>query len=272
MDPDELSKAINKYTNHKSYIYGHNNENKILLTQKYDILHLHNRIWHFENANKKIIQYHSEPKMVDLIDDNSIDRKLVISQYQATLNEFKDCHVVRNVIDFKTPLYNMVDIDRIRIGFSPSRIKKLTNWHDKGYVRTVKTLKKLRKHKKNVEIDIITGVSLKECIQRKARCNILIDEVVTTSFHRSGLEGLALGKATICYVGDAVEKTLFKVTGSNVNPFINVSIDNLYDELLKLVNGGIMHLISMGRNSRAWMEAYWEPRAIVEEFIKIYKS
>lgn len=267
--PDELSKAINKYSEHESFVYGHGNGDNTLLQNKYDILHMHNRNWNFDNAKKRVIQYHSEPSFVDL--NISADEHMVISQYHATLPEFKKCKIIRNVIDFNNDMYNANPINKIRIGFSPSRLKKATYWHDKGYDQTIAVLNKL-KNEHNVEIDIITDVPLDQCIKRKSNCNIIIDEVVTPSFHRSGLEGLALGKVTICSMSNDVIDVLTKASGSTINPFINIDINNLYIEILRLLEGGIDYITEQGKASREWMEQYWSPQQIINEFISIYQS
>lgn len=270
--PDELCKAINKYTDHTSIMSGRGHRPHP--PTKCDIVHCHNKIANpIYTRNKKIVlQYHSEPFQVHL--KTSVNNKLVIAQYHATLPEYKNCKIVRNIIDFNNDLYKPIRIDnKIKIGFSPSRIEKLGKWHDKGYYQTFDILNKLQNKYNNVEVDIIRNVSLDECIMRKSMCNIIIDECVTKSYHRSGLEGLALGKMTICSIGSDVNKILNNSAHTNNNPFINIWIDSLEKELTKLIESNNIELIlKTGEDSRKWMEKYWNPVKIVNEFIKIYES
>ena len=148
-----------------------------------------------------------------------------------------------------------------------------SQWHDKGYSVTLTVLTKIKKiYGTDVEIDIITGVPLDQCIARKSNCNIIIDECVTASYHRSGLEGLALGKMTICSLSPEVEKVLLTSSGATDSPFINVWSNDLEIELCKIIDSGIESILSKGDASRAWMNSHWHTQTIVEEFTKIYDT
>ena len=136
--PDELANAINKYTNHYCYVSD--------MPQKgYNILHYHN-VYIPANHKYKIIQYHSEPTRVTRSHHFERTHKglefptkeLVISQYQATLPEYKGCHIVQNVIDFMSELYTprYTNTTPIRIGYSPSTYTRINKYFDKGYDKT----------------------------------------------------------------------------------------------------------------------------------------
>lgn len=269
--PIELSKAINKFNKkYKCIPIGFNSKTPI--PNSCSILHAHNTLPKNKINSKKILQYHSEPFQVDL--KSKVDARLVISQYHATLKEYSSCKIVRNIIDFTDPQYTPIKIDSIiRIGFSPSRTNKFGKWHDKGYPETILILNNIKKkYGKFVEIDIITDVPLSECIYRKSRCNIIIDECVTASYHRSGLEGLALGKMTICSLSPEVEKVLINSSKSNTIPFINIWKNDLELELCKIIDSDISNILQIGESSRDWMNTYWHPTSIVNEFIKIYDA
>ena len=270
--PDELCKAINKYSEHKSVMVGLNARSTP--PANCDILHCHNKVMarRHRSGKKTIVQYHSEPFQVDL--KTPVNRRLVIAHYHATLPQYKKFRLVRNIIDFNNDLYTPIAIDdKIRIGFSPSRKKKLGAWHDKGYDKTVQILNRIKSRFPNVEIDIIMGVPLEECIKRKSRCNIIIDECVTKSYHRSGLEGLALGKLTICSLDTSVANIMKKVSGSQDQPFVNIWINDLEKRLIALIESNDMnYILKKGEASRKWMEKYWSPQVIVEDFIKIYEK
>ena len=269
--PDNIANVINKHTEHKSLVYCGD------IVVDADIVHFHNCI---KNPKGKlsILQFHSEPKslMKKFMKNPFIKKQLVISQYHATLPEYSHCTIVRNPIDFIDNIgYNLVTVDdKIRIGYSPSTIIKHSVWADKGYNETLRILNLiLEAYPNKVELDIIIGVKLGECIRRKSLCNIIIDECVTTSFHRSGLEGLALGKMTICSVGDAVIKVMKKASGSNTVPFENVSIEELEMFLRHLIEKrNINFILRRGKENRTWMEKYWHPKVIANEYIKIYKE
>ena len=54
--------------------------------------------------------------------------------------------------------------------------------------------------------------------------------------------------------------------------FHNIWIDNLEDFLNKTIEKGREYIIEEGKKSREWMEKYWHPQDITNEFIDIYKN
>lgn len=266
--PEAVSDVINKYTDHNSYVVGYGHPNKKLIP-KTDIVHQHNL--DLIQYEKKIIQYHSEPFRVNL---NVNIPKLVIAQYHATLPEYDNCQIVRNPIDiYDLKFLPKYQSNKIRIGYSPSTLKPASIWADKGYVETKIILESIKKRFGDlVEIDIITNVSLDECLKRKSICNIFIDEVKTPSYHRSGLEALAMGIVTICSIGEQVEEVLLKSSGATHSPFVNVNHTQLEDKLIKLIEDGINELLVAGYKNRIWMEKFWSPSDIANEYIEIYKG
>lgn len=259
--PDELSKAINKYSSkYTSEMYSKHN------SRVADLIHCHNKF--LKDSRSKVLQYHSEPFQCDVNLQSNLSR-LVISQYHATLPEYKSCSIVRNVIDIYSDLYKYKEIGKIRIGYSPSIKHSYGKWHDKGYEKTVKILNRV-KRKHNVEVDIIHGVSLNECIKRKSMCSIIIDECVTDSYHRSGLEGLSLGKYTICSMSDSVSGVFLRSANAETNPFNNVYINDLESHFDLVLGYGIEYINQIGYNSKRWMESHWNPSTIVKEYEKIY--
>lgn len=264
--PDELSKAINKYSDHYSELYS-NSTSRLDL---FDVLCCHNRV--IDIPIPGCMLYHSEPMMVDLY--SPYKTKMVVAQYQATLNEFKNCLPVRNVIDWKNnnlyePTY---PTEKIRIAYAPTQLAKIGKWHDKGYVETKKILDNIQKIFSDVEVDIIKGVPLKECLERKKLANIVIDECKTGSYHRSGLEGLSQGKLTICYLSTKVEKMMKNVSGADTLPFHNIPISTLETRLIEIIESGVNKINEEGMRSRKWIETYWKPEDIVQEFINIYEQ
>jgi len=262
--PDELTKAINKYsTKYTAQVGGDMGE-----AEKCDIIHFHNK--YKKTDRPAIIQYHSEPQRVDLTPPC---KRYVINQYHATLPEYKDCGIVRNVIDFNQDMYKFKPIsDKLRVGFSPSHQHQGMEWHNKGVQSTVPVLKELKqKYPDKFDYDLIMNVSLSECIRRKSNCNIIIDELATPSFHRSGLEGLALGKVTLCSLSDEIHNLAGKppfcdptlITGG-LRQYLTHILDD-YDNMIDIIN-------DMGFSNRLWMKDNWSPEIIVQEFESIYDS
>jgi len=284
--PDALVRAINRYgEKYKATLiscnetkYGESDQSiqspdvpisTNLDFSQFDLVHFNNHAIH--TTKPHLIQFHSVPNFTDY---QFQGMRLVIAQFHATLPEYSDCRIVRNILDLEDPVYTVPrDPAKIRIGFSPSTIVPrgtVNNYSNKGYYETVDILRGLQAKCPYVEVDIIKDVGIAECLQRKSQCNIQIDECVTKSYHRCALEGLAFGALTICSLGDDVAAVLRRATGSDTIPFLNVQLVELPVFLKNLVARGPEHINSVGVESRKWMLKYWDPRSIVAEFEAIY--
>ena len=267
--PDELMYSLKKYFGIDGFV-----TSDMDAFNKADIIHFHNRYRESDLRKKELIQFHSEP---ELTDHSSNLTSLVVAQYQATLPQYSRSQIVRNVINFDRPEYGMKNHrknKKLRVGFSPSKLSfdGFSSWNNKGYLEKLGIFNALLAKCKNIEFDVIHSVSLGECLKRKSECDIIIDECMTPSYHRSGLEGLALGKITICSLGDDVCDVLKKASGSHEVPFLNIGINKLKDTLFQLSELSKSEIMSAGEKNRDWMESHWHPREISREYVNIYQS
>ena len=279
--PDALVECINLYSKkYRALLIADSNEylkdDNIPITDrseinKCDLLHCHNRkLFYFPIADDKpkLIQYHSHPLLCDI---DFWGFKCVVAQFQCLLPEYKSFHRVRNIINLDNHIYFPDGgYDAVRIGYSPTCTANATgSVEDKGYTQTCEILNVI-KNQFSIEIDIITGVSLEECIRRKNKCHILIDECVTNSYHRCSLEALALGKVAVCSLDDSIRFVITQVTGGNDMPIDNIYINQLQSHLISLIKTPLHELIKRGKMNRLWMEQYWNPKNIVHEFERLY--
>ena len=286
--PDEIVKCINKYSKKYNAVLVSPNESAMapedqsttsdlvpVVTKaelaNYDLVHFHNKF--IPTAKPKLMQYHSIPAFTHT---NFPGPKAVIAQFHALLLEYKNCMLVRNIVDINDDLFVKNSPSRnpgeIRIGFSPSTVlpKGDRSVASKGYYETVDILNKLRNMHPRVSVDVIRDVHLRDCMARKSYCNILIDECVTSSYHRCALEALALGSVSICSLSQEISKLFQKVSGSPTVPFENVFIEKLLDRLVELVRSGADTINVKGKKNKEWMRQYWNPETIVNEFENIY--
>lgn len=181
----------------------------------------------------------------------------VVAQYQTRL--YPGCHAVPNLVPLKHELYQPGDKpERALIAYSPSN-RIGTGWDDKGYDATVAALAGV-----DADVDIIERVPLAECLKRKARAHIVIDECATGSYHRSSLEALALGCVVVNNCDWQCDDNIRRMTGGAGNPFEVVGLDGLEAKLAELVALGPEKLTRMGARNRVWMEAAWNPAELIE--------
>ena len=292
--PDDLNSNIKqyaiKYPNSNittSLIYEPNPQesyNKVVRSLhlgKLNILHFHNLSYNIDPRLyevykiKQIIQYHSEPIGNKAMLSSPIRNKFVIAQYHMTLLEYQNCKVVRNLIDLTRPAYSYeysIKDDVIRVGFSPSVLDRRNHYYDKGAQETYNIFQMLKqKYPTKFDFDLIHNVEYNECLMRKAKCDIIIDECKTGSYHRSGLEGLALGKVTICKLSDELVNKFKEIYGYEI-PFINVDITKLMSTLETLINIPKSELFEKGKSNKEWFIKNWSEEKVVEEFLEAYQN
>ena len=180
----------------------------------------------------------------------------VIAEYQPRL--YPGCAVVPNLVPLKHPWFQPGEKpqDHIRIAYSPSN-KILTGWDSKGYGETSEALYAVQAE--DVDIDIIMGVPLEECLRRKSTAHIVIDECVTGSYHGNSIQGLALGCVMINGCDFMTEQRLHQVTGGCGSPFVVCTVSDLVGVLQHLIVWGPKRLAELGRQSREWIEGALDP-------------
>ena len=213
--------------------------------------------------------YHSQPGRVDRTLEWLGAPVAVLGQYQPRLYGGQ-YPLVAGLIPLDEPDYQPATRNqpKVRIAYAPSQLsacfdrKASAFWDNKGYQVTVTILARLAK-RADVEVDVITGCTLKECLRRKRQAHIVIDECVTGSYHRSSLEGLALG-AVVVNAADRLSLDAAKhCSGGAASPFVISRLDGLLCKLTELAEAGPAELIRRGLNNRRWMQQCWLPAELI---------
>lgn len=226
--------------------------------------------------------YHSHPESCDPSVAQAGFPHFCVAQYQALL--WTKATPMRNVIRFDRDDWPRRDTERaaerkndgkIWVGYAPTFRQTQKDqkpgssvWHhSKGYDVTMPILEKLdAAYPGLVEVMIFEGIRYDSCIKGKALCDILVDEVVTGSYHRNTLEGLALGVPTVCNVSPEVHGVLVRAAGANDFPVVHATIENLEERLRWLIEMKPADRLKMGNASHDWMVRHWHPRDIAREF------
>ncbi len=270
--PDAIVNCLNKYSTEYEAVLIDTRVNEYKGDfSEFDIVHFHNK-YKVSDHLRQCIQYHSPP-YPSYVDLSYPHKKLVVAQFQCLLSQYAGSQLVRNIIDIEQPVYEYKKIDKIKIGFAPTCkiAAEGGNPEAKGYYHTPPVLEKL-KQKYGIEYDVIIDVPLAECLQRKSECSIIIDECVTNSYHRNALEGLAMGKLTICSMDSDVERVFKQVSGSDINPLENVWIEELEKFLENIIKSGYNLIHENGIRNYSWFRKFWHPCDIILEYTKIYDN
>lgn len=150
---------------------------------------------------------------------------------------------------------------RGRVAFAPSTWRKAPN--DKG-------AKFVRDALAHVDLDVISGVQFDECMERKSRAWVGIDEVATPMYHKSGLEFLSLGVACVERIGEEAEAQLKDVTGASSVPFVRATSETLASVVDALL-ADERAAREIGEASRRWMWRHYHPSTIVKRYVEFYE-
>lgn len=246
-----------------------------------DILHCHNYLTdlylfrlfpHLKKYLKTkivIFQVHSPRVSLKHVEKDlkhkDVAKRLVVAQYQV--RQYPEATPVPNAIPVDdesfTPLHR-INCPPI-ITYSPSNTS-LRDWNNKGYPETISALKRLTHP---YGIDIITNTPNVECLERKRRADIAIDEIVTGSYHLNTLEALSMGLVAICGMDDLCKAALCGYTGTDHHPIVIANPQNLSLVLDGYLNDKDM-LIEKQRESRDFMKLHWSEKRLNEFFTRIY--
>ena len=266
----------------------------LTLLEKADLLHLHNfvgldcdkftpidfqALWdkdmpmvrHFHSTPESICYYMkiSEQKLFECPIP-----KLVISQYPERF--YAQAKVVPNIVT-QFPVSDIKSRDTIRIGYSPSnfRTAREKRWDTKGYHETKKLLtdfaSKANRQGLNIELDIMERVAFDECLRRKAECDIVIDDLVTGSYHMSALEGLASGTIVLTFADNRVIAETMKLTQGQFPPIINTKLEELQNVLFHLAKNRAL-ISHIKQATYDCMQTYWQPKERAQQFVVIYQQ
>ena len=225
-------------------------------------------------------QWHSAPVHFAGNDPTAIDRvvndlmpQLVIAQYPERY--YPRARVVPNLVPLDDPLLAHAPGRReevLHIAWSPSVRDSAwaLRWGSKGYPETLRLLQRLSIEKR-CTVDVIENVPRDECLRRKADANLVLDELVTGSYHLSGLEGLAQGKPVLSWLDERTQVVIREITGANFLPWVNVHLEDAENVLcLLLADPDLCEAI--GAESRIWMERWYNDRVLVQHYVQAYRD
>lgn len=272
-------------------IFDENKEQCIDLIQRADIIHFHNYLTLdsttfeyinfkklFSNGKSFIRQIHSEPSALSKVMGLPVKEivsydlpTLVIAQYPERF--FPNAYVVRNNLPINDQEYSPT-LDKFRwdIFFSPT--KRISAWDDrwntKGAPETYQLMRKLVRQT-GCTSKLVTNQPLDTVLRQKKHAYIILDDMVTGSYHLSGLEGLSMAKPTLAYLDERIQYVMSEVSGSKSLPFINTVLENS-ETVIKYLLDNREEGYAIGQAGRKWLERYWSEDEICNEFFDIYKS
>lgn len=255
-----------------------------------DVIHLHQPIDFAESfgedlsprfrGRKVIRQFHSAPSLWAKHDRERLRRivdeplpQLVIAQGPERF--YPRARVVPNIVPIRDPRYlpqPEADDGPPIVVYSPSGGASAwkTRWETKGAPQTLALLRRLERAGL-CRVETIMNTPHDACLRLKQRAAIVVDECVTGNYHLSGLEALSHGKPTLGHLDARVQQQLRTLTGAVELPWVDVRLEEAAPVLRALLADRRLRE-QIGAASRAWMETYYDDRALVEHYCRAYRD
>lgn len=136
----------------------------------------------------------------------------------------------------------------------------------KGTEFILKACEELLEEGLNFELKLITGMAHEEAVSWYRRSDILVDQLHIGAYGVLAMEGMALGKAVMCYL----REDLFKPVYGDM-PIVNCNPDNFKDQLRTLVKDFEMRR-DYGLRARAFVEEHHDVNKAAPLLKSVYED
>lgn len=255
-----------------------------------DVIHLHNYLDYdskafaridfraLAQAGKRVVrQFHSAPSLVAEVMGITPEKLLAqeipclaIAQYPERL--YPKAMIVPNFVPETEDAYlPSSKTPRWDIFYSPT--KDFSAWADrwstKGMPEASAVIEAVGRRTRTAT-RIVTGLPLAQALEEKRASRIVVDDLVTGSYHLTGLEGLAQGKCVLSYLDERSLMLLRRFSGSDTHPFVNVRLEDAGEVLEHLVAQPELTR-ELGVQGRRWLAEYWAEERMIRHYEHVYE-
>jgi hypothetical protein len=255
-----------------------------------DVIHLHNYLDYDSKAfgridfralaqsGKRVVrQFHSAPSLVAEVMGFTPEKLLAqdipclaIAQYPERL--YPKAMVVPNFVPETEEAYlPSSKAPRWDIFYSPT--KDFSAWADrwstKGMPEASSVIEGVGRRTR-AATRIVTGLPLAQALEEKRASRIVVDDLVTGSYHLTGLEGLAQGKCVLSYLDERSLMLMRRFSGSDTHPFVNVRLEDA-GEVLEYLVGEPELTRELGVQGRRWLAEYWAEERMIRHYERVYE-
>jgi hypothetical protein len=300
--PVRLVQALQRHTPHEArlvdlerwgqfdhdVVFAEQPELALELAERADVLHLHNYLdlesqdfapidfGALARRGKLVLrQFHSSPDTVAARLGGDL-RRVLDSQLPALVvghnaeRYYPRARVVPNLVPQDDPLYRPSNVPGSGVFFGPSERAGAWEhrWNTKGLPEVSAVLGRVQR-RTGCAVRVVTGRPLSEVMDAKRQALVVVDDVVTGSYHLAGLEGLSVGRPVLAFLDARTERVLRELSGAEV-PFLSVTLERAEEALVSLVSDPD-RAEALGRDARAWVERHWRDRDLVAHYVEAYE-
>lgn len=146
-----------------------------------------------------------------------------------------------------------------------------TNRIGKGTGAVVDAVERLRAEGVPFEFRLLEGYTHDEARKLYAEADLLIDQLVYGWFGALSVELMAMGKPVVCYIRESDARYVPAEMRSKL-PIINADQYSIYETLKNVLLRGRGELARLGRQSRAFVERWFDPLVVAETTKAAYEK
>lgn len=255
-----------------------------------DIIHLHNYLdldtpkfapldfRELRAAGKRIVrQFHTEPgfvsSMMGITPAELLAQDipaLVIAQHPERL--YRSGYVVPNFIPEAQEAYTPSPAPPgWDVFFNPTMNAGAweDRWNTKGVPQVVAMLEALASE--GWRVRAVTRVRpLAEALPEKRASRVCVDDLVTGSYHLTGLEALAQGVCAVTFLDERSQALIRRFSGADWHPYVNTRLEEAPAVLRRLLADADLTR-ELGARGREWLTAHWSEARMIGHYVTAYE-
>lgn len=227
-----------------------------------DIVHIHNEPFPIDismlSGKRVVVQFHSVPMRKSYNEMCRLSKHAYTIMQPMQQREYIGLPALPNLIDPEE--YVPAEHSNIDVSGRPTVVFAPTNkWAAqlKGSKACTDVIRILHEFKRDAVVDIFSDVPYEANLRRKRFSDIVVDDVVGNTFHRTALEGCCFGLAVI--------------TSHHASGFFSSDLAQLPGALRTLVKNPTA-LQKYKQKSRDWVQSNWHPRNLCAMYVEAYKK
>lgn len=140
----------------------------------------------------------------------------------------------------------------------------------KGTDRILAAVDRLRAEGCVLELDLVEGLSRDAALERYARCDIMIDQLLAGWYGGLAVEAMALGKPVVAYIRQGDLRFLDAQLVADL-PIVRANIDDIYSVLAALLRMPREALVELGHKSRNFALRWHNPDVTARHMLDHYE-
>lgn len=228
-------------------------------------------------------------KVIVTVGGSGFRRSAKYEKAALALHSFDDYKKISHIRTALTPDLNYPEFDATYTQQAINSNKKHSSWRHKKVPVIVHSptnrakkgtdkyvlpaLELLKERGLNFELDLIEKTSQAECIERKKRATIFIDQCVTGFYGNAALEAMQYGIPTAAWIRSSAFKQSDGKLNSRNCPIINIkpSVDDIADKIGRLLLNE-KRLKEISRRTKIFCDNFHDYRPVAAMWTGIYEG